>query len=410
MSTNSTTTKGFVLALAYLGFISLGLPDGLHGVGWPSVSVDFGVPLASVGLLITAGTIGYVISSVAAGFTIARLGVGWLLAASTALASLALFGYAASPRLAFMVGCALLLGLGSGAIDSGLNAYAAANFNARHMNWLHASFGFGATLGPLIMTGVLGAGLAWRWGYGTVAAAQGTLAVAFLLTARHWAAHRAGSETTGPAAGAGPGAGAVAKGARPEKIPIRRTLAIPAVWLGATAFAVYVGLEIGVGLWAFTLLTQGRGLGDAVAGVCVSVYWGSLFVGRLALGAMGDRIGTHQVLTYSLSGLVVGCVLIAVPGAAWLTVAGLLIVGASAAAVFPLLTLTTADRVGVQHADRAIGVQMGLCAVGGAVLPALMGVLVTEFDVNLLGPCLVVLAVTLMVLYLASRRTSVTAG
>ncbi|MGW5670496.1 MFS transporter, partial [Micromonospora sp. NPDC003776] len=175
-----------LLLLAYLAFVSLGLPDGLIGVGWPSIRVDLGVPTEAVGVVLTAGTVAYLTSSVLAGFTLARLGVGWLLAGSTLLASVALTGYALTPALALMVGFALLLGLGSGAIDAGLNAYAAGAFGPRHMNWMHAFFGLGVAIGPLIMTGVMGAGLSWRWGYGLVAAAQLALATAFALTVRAW--------------------------------------------------------------------------------------------------------------------------------------------------------------------------------------------------------------------------------
>lgn len=396
-TTTATKTRASLLGLAYLGFISLGLPDGLLGVGWPSISHDFEQPLSAVGYLITASTVGYLTSSVAAGFTIARIGVGWLLGGSTALASVALTGYASSPGLIMMIGCGLLLGLGSGAIDSGLNAYAAANFGARHMNWLHASFGAGATMGPLIMTSVLSSGLAWRWGYGAVAAAQALLAVAFLTTARSWAAHRPAAD---PAAASGVAPGEI----DPAPVRIRETLGLPAVWFGAAAFAVYVAVEIATGLWAFTLLTKGRGMGEGAAGVCVSLYWGSLFVGRLVLGAIADRVGTRETLLTSLGGMITGAVLVGLPAPAFVAVAGLMLIGLAAAPVFPLLTLTTADRVGEQHADRAIGVQMGACALGGAALPTGIGVLLSRIDVELLGPSLALLSGLLLALYLAASR------
>jgi fucose permease len=403
-STATVTMRGSLLALAYLGFISLGLPDGLLGVGWPSMSRDFVVPQEAVGFIITASTVGYLSSSVAAGFTIARVGVGWLLAGSTALASVALFGYAVSPALAVVVAFALLLGAGSGAIDSGLNAYAAANFGARHMNWLHASFGFGATLGPLIMTGALAAGLAWRWGYGAVAAAQALLAAAFLLTARSWATHRQPPDAAA-ASGVAPGE------INPATVRVKETLSLPAVWFGAAAFAVYVAVEIAAGLWAYTLLTQGRGMSESAAGVCVSAYWGSLFVGRLILGVVADRVGTRPVLLTSLGGMIAGALLVSLPAPAWVAVAGLMLIGLSAAPVFPLMTLTTAERVGHQHADRAIGVQMGACALGGALIPAGIGVLISRVDEEVLGPSLALLTGALLLLYLtASRRPAVTGG
>ncbi|MEU8616169.1 MFS transporter, partial [Actinoplanes sp. NPDC048791] len=344
-----------VLVLAYFAFISLGLPDGLLGVGWPSMATEFRVGTDTVGLLLFAGTAGYLVSSVAAGFSIARLGVGPLLAVSTALASLALAGYAISPAFAFLVPCALIAGFGGGAIDAGLNAYAAGAFGPRHMNWLHAFFGLGVAIGPLIMTAVLSGGLSWHWGYGIVASGQALLAVAFALTRRSWAQHRTRPTTAEQAAGT----------AAPKPTRIAVTLAIPAVWISAAAFAVYVALEISAGLWAFLFLTGERGISATVAGICVSAYWASLFVGRVVQGFIVERVGTTRILVGSLLGLVAGSVLVALPGPGWLAVAGLMVIGFAAAPVFPLLTLTTADRVGSLHADRTIGVQIGASGLGG---------------------------------------------
>ncbi|SCF25414.1 MFS transporter [Micromonospora chokoriensis] len=405
MSTPSPRPRASLLLLAYLGFVSLGLPDGLLGVGWPSIRGDFDVPTEAVGWVLTAGTVGYLTSSVLAGFTLARVGVGALLAGSTLLASLALTGYSVSPVLAVLVGCALLLGLGSGAVDSGLNAYAAGAFGPRHMNWLHAFFGLGVAIGPLIMTGVLSAGLAWRWGYGIVAAAQLVLAVAFALTVRSWQrgvpVATALDATATEAAGTAPAPSAVVR------VPVRETLRLPAVWSGTLAFALYVAIEVSTGLWAFLLLTEGRGLSAAVAGGCVSAYWGSLFVGRIVQGVVAERLGSSLVLRASLAGMAVGAALIAIPGPAALAVLGLVVVGFAAAPVFPLLTLTTADRVGPAHTDRAIGLQIGASGIGAALVPAALGVLIGNTSVEVLGSALVVLALGLIALYeWGARRPS----
>jgi fucose permease len=383
-----TSPRASLLLLAYLAFVSLGLPDGLLGVGWPAMRSDFGVPTEAVGVALTAGTAGYLTSSLLAGFTIARLGVGRLLAVSTLLASLALTGYAVAPGLAVVVCCALVLGFGSGAVDSGLNAYAAGAFGPRHMNWLHAFFGLGVALGPLIMTGAIGAGLSWRWGYGLVAAGQLALALAFALTVRAW-------RDRGAAAG---------RATRPASVPVGQTLRLPAVWLGALGFGVYAAIEIGAGLWAFLLLTEGRGLGATAAGICVSGYWTSLFVGRVVQGVIAERFGSGRVLWGSLVGLAAGAGLVAIPGPAWLAVTGLAVIGFAAAPVFPLLTLTTADRVGGAHADRAIGVQIAFAGLCGALGPAAIGVLLGRTSVEALGPALVMLAVGLFALQLAATR------
>ncbi|MGX7674885.1 MFS transporter [Plantactinospora sp. DSM 117369] len=398
MSTPSRRRTGLaVLVLAYLAFVSLGLPDGLLGVGWPSISAELTVPTEAVGLLLTSGTVGYLVSSVVAGFSIARVGVGWLLAGSTALASLALAGYAGAPELPIMIGCALLLGLGSGAVDAGLNAYAAGAFGPRQMNWLHACFGLGVAIGPLVMTTVLGAGLGWRWGYGIVAAAQAGLALAFVLTVRTWERRRpaaavdADEPDRDPATPAGP-------------VRIGATLALPAVWFGALTFAVYVAIEVAAGLWAFLLLTEDRGVSATMAGLCVSLYWGSLFLGRVVQGFVAERLGTRTVLLGSMYAMALGSALVAVPGPGWLAVSGLAVVGFGAAAVFPLLTLSTAERVGQQHADRTIGLQIGASGLGGAIIPGALGVLIGRTSVEVLGPALLLLSLAMIGLYWASNR------
>ncbi|MFY1683999.1 MFS transporter [Micromonospora sp. WMMD730] len=440
-----------LLLLAYLAFVSLGLPDGLLGVGWPSISTEFGVPTGAVGLVLTAGTIGYLTSSVLAGFTLARLGVGRLLAGSTLLASLALTGYANAPALTVLIGCALVLGLGSGAIDSGLNAYAAGAFGPRHMNWMHAFFGLGVAIGPLVMTAMLSTGAGWRWGYAVTAAAQLALATAFALTVGAWRDRTAGpppphavpvDRTVGarpddtvvaPAGHRGPvdgpaesgrggpvddpavaGRGGPVEGPTvagpggsdggPAGVRIADTLRLPAVWFGALAFAVYVAIEVSAGLYAFLLLTEGRGVSAEAAGVAVSGYWGSLFVGRVVQGLVAERLGTARVLRGSLLGMAAGAVLIALPGPGWVTVAGLVVLGFAAAPVFPLLTLSTAERVGRQHADRVIGVQIGAAGIGAALIPAGLGVLLGDTSVRLLGPALTVLAVALLVAHAAAAR------
>jgi fucose permease len=391
MSRATKVTGGSLLALAYLGFISLGLPDALLGVGWPSMRVDFGVAVGAVGIILAVGVTGYLLSSVATGFALARLGVGWLLAASTGLVAVGLTGYALAPVYAVVVACAMLIGLGSGAIDAGLNVYAAEHFGARHMNWLHASFGLGATIGPLVMTAVLAAGLAWRWGYGITAALQALLATAFAVTAGAW------TDNATPPAQEGhevPGKGA------------RRALKVPAVWLGALTFAVYTGIEIAAGLWAYTLLTEGRGLSAGVAGTCVSAYWGSLFVGRLLYGVVADRLRSGAVLLWCMAGMAAGAVVIALPGPAWLAVIGLMMIGGFAAPVFPLLTLTTAERVGAAHAGPAVGVQIGAAGLGGVVCPAAIGLLLDRYGTDVLAPSLVVLAGALVMAYLATMRVA----
>ena len=177
---------GFLIAISFLAFISLGLPDTVLGVAWPSIRDSFGLSQAALGLVPVFGVSGYFFSGLMAGRLVRSMGVGLLLAGSSALVAVGLVGYAAAPRWVLFFPVAALIGLGSGAIDAGLNGYAARHFPVRYMNWLHASWSIGATVGPAVMTGVLTIGASYRVGYAILAVALAAMALAFTATRRSW--------------------------------------------------------------------------------------------------------------------------------------------------------------------------------------------------------------------------------
>jgi fucose permease len=296
---------------------------------------------------------------------------------------LALLAQALAPLFAVVIVAGVLLSAGNGAIDAGLNAHAARRFSARRITWMHAVYGFGAAAGPLLFAAMAGAGLSWRFPFGVVAVVQCLLATAFALTTRAFAAP--------PALDDG--------GLRPG-------LHVPAVvWPGAVLFAVQTGVEVTSALWAFIFLTEARGVGLGTAAVTVSGYWAALLIGRLALGPVADRTGARPVLVAGLAGMVCGAALLLLPGT--LAVAGIVLIGLSAAPMYPLLTLTTKDRVGADLADRAVGIQSAASALGAATLPAVVGVLIGPVGAGVIAPCVLVLALANVVAYrLAMRKKS----
>ena len=175
-----------LLMIAYLGFISLGLPDTLIGVAWPSVRETFRLQQHAIAVLFVGTGCSYFLSSVFTGRLRNTLGIGVLLAASSALVACSTLGYALAPVWALFAACSLLHGLGSGAIDAGLNHYVAHHFSARHMTWLHACYSVGAMGGPLIMTGVMAGSGSWRAGYLMVAVLLLGLTLLFGTTRRLW--------------------------------------------------------------------------------------------------------------------------------------------------------------------------------------------------------------------------------
>jgi fucose permease len=378
-----------LLLLAYIAFISIALPDSLLGVAWPSMRLSLSEPVSALGLLLPFGVVSSLLSSASTGFILARTGVGRLLAASTALSAVGLVGYSVAPAFWMIIAATVLLATSAGAIDSGLNAYAARHFSARHINWMHASYGLGATAGPLLVTGTIGAGLSWRWAYAFVAVVQALLAVAFAGTAYAWTTRASPTKPT-------------------TRFSARHTLRLGAVWSGAATFALQTGLESSTTLWAYLFLTEGHGLAPAPAAGTVSAYWATLCVGRLILGPLAEHYGSHRVMTAGVAGMGVGAVLVVLPAPTAVAVAGIILIGLAAAPMFPLLTLTTRERVGTEHTDQAVGVQVAASSIGAVTFPAIIGVLIGQFGTRALGPCLLVLALATATAYAtrAGRRAS----
>ncbi|MEP6916373.1 MAG: MFS transporter [Acidobacteriota bacterium] len=367
--------------LAGLAFISLGLPDGLLGVAWPSIRASFGLPLDALGVLLIAGTAGYVASSFSSGRVLRRVNLGTVLAASCGLTAAGLLGYATAPQWPMMVALGVVLGLGAGAIDSGLNAYVATHYGPRTLNWLHACYGIGAATGPIIMTAVLERGQGWRRGYAIVAAAQVVLAVCFALSIAWW------PPTGGIASHADHAAGTT----------ISATLKQPAARLGIVVFVAYAGLESSIGAWTYTLLTAGRGVPPVQAGIAVTLFFGSLTGGRLLAAIAGGRVSVTRLLNLAIAGVMAGAVLIWLDlGTGW-TFAAVAIAGCSCGPIFPTLVATTPARLGPAHATNAVGFQIAAAAVGLSTVPGLVGIIADRLGVEIIATLFVALALLLAV-------------
>ncbi|MFY9570641.1 MAG: MFS transporter, partial [Blastocatellia bacterium] len=260
-----------LIGLAYLSFVSIGLPDGLNGVAWPSIRAYFDLPIDALGSLLVMFTAGYLVSSFTSGRLLAMMSVGTLLSVSCVATAVSLFGYALAPAWWVMVALASIAGLGAGSIDAGLNTFAATEFSARMVNWLHACYGIGAASGPVIMTSVLAADHRWQRGYTIVATWQVLLAVCFGVTHKWWP--RASATSRQDAAPTGL--------VRASNL---RTLKLSVVRLSIAVFFVYTGIEAAAGTWAFSLFTESRAVSMMTAGAWVSVYWAALSVGRVLSG------------------------------------------------------------------------------------------------------------------------------
>ncbi len=359
------------LPLACLAYLSVALPGSTLGLLWPSIRLSLGQPVGALGILLVPGIAASVVASAVTGRL--RVPAGPLVAGATLLIALALTAEALAPSMWVMAVGIVLFGVGFGALDTALNAHAARHFGARDINWMHASYGLGATLGPLLVTALLAAGRSWRQAYGVMALVLVALGGVLALARRGWEA---------PASAPDP---------RPAGPSARSAL-------GALTFtAVETGIESGAGVWGYLFLTAGRGLPPAAAGIAVAAYWAMMCVGRVVLGPVAERLGPARVLAAAVAGVPLGAALMVLPGPGALAVAGLMVLGLAAAPVFPLFTLTTGT-------TRMVSLQVAASAVGGAALPAGLGLLLGAAGPGLLAPSLLALGLAMGGLYAFIRR------
>ena len=388
----SPRSKLGLIILAYVAFISLGMPDGLFGVAWPSIRENFDLRLDSIGAFLFAATTGYMTSSFFSGKIITRLGVGGTLAASCALTASALLGYTLVPAWWMMVSLAVASGLGAGAIDAGLNTYVASHFGEGLMQWLHASFGFGVTLGPIIMTTSLNLFHTWRLGYQVVGSAQLLLAASFLLTARMWQN------------GGAPHAPDQERHLMDYRTPFLETLRHPVVWLNLFLFFLYTGSELSFGTWTYSLLTLSRNVPVEIAGLWAGSYWATFTIGRVLAGWLTHRFGAATLLRVGFLIALGGALLLwwnPFPEASIIAVSA---IGFALAPIFPGLVSGTSARVGEQHAANTIGMQIAAAGFGAAVVPSLAGVLAQNFSLEAIPVYLVGVFGLLITNYLVVSR------
>ncbi len=352
--------KLFILSCSV--FVVGGISTSAIGVVWIYVQADFNVTLSALGALVTAATLGRILTSSSSGPLINRFGIATIMMAGLSLTAASMIGFALAPSWLAVMLVAFCSGVGSGIMATGLNTFAAVNFSARQMNWLHGSFGIGSTIGPLLITTiVIHLGLDWRWAYVVFMVIRLMLLLMFWLTRREW---RIG-ESKG-------------KAAESDHAKMRATLRLPMIWLMIGAFMMAVGTELVAGQFANSFLIEARSIDATVAGAWVSAYWASLTLSRFVSGFVLGRISNSMFLRLNSIGLMLGAVLLWLNLGPLSSLCGLALIGFCIAPFAPLMTSDTPGRVGQVHTANAIGLQFTGASIGMVFLPWLAGVLAEQ--------------------------------
>ena len=356
--------RNAVVASFALYFV-FGLPDGVFGTVWPNLRDGFGRSDGSLGLLIVSTSVGYAAGGVGSGHLTRRLGAGRLLPVAMVAAGLALGMIATAPEWWLVMLGYLVLGTGWGAADAAVNAWMALTQGPRAMGMLHASYGVGAFLGPLMATAFIADGTGWRAPF----VACVILTAASVLVLVKFRSGFAAARTT-------------------AEIAAQDTTVIGSVRLQGLMiawFSVYVGVEVALGSWSYTLLTEARGYSDVAAGVLTALYWGGLTAGRFVLALLGNRIHPEQTLRVSTVAAATGAALL------WLDpleLGGLALpmIGLAFSAMFPVVMSRTAVYLGEARATTAVGYQIAATSIGVIAIPTLIGVLADRSDVGVAAP------------------------
>lgn len=368
-----------LLAIIYIAFVSLGLPDSLIGAGWPVMHQDLGVPVAFAGIVTMIIASGTILSSLASERLTRRFGAGVVTAVSVGLTAAALVGFSVSGSFWMLCLWAIPYGLGAGAVDAALNNYVALHYAARHMNWLHSFWGLGASISPFIMSYALTSGLGWSSAYRVVGLIQAVLTFLLIASLPLWGKVNGvlppghAVETDEERA-----AGTEQSGKGSAHVPLAHAVRIPGVVFILVAFFAYCAVESTAILWAPTYLVTDRGIAPATAAAFASLFLLGITGGRFLAGFFADRAGDRQLIRGGFATVGLGVVMLALPlETDVLALAGLVVAGLGCAPIYPAIIHSTPVNFGRHNSQAIIGIQMAAAYTGSTLAPPLFGVVST---------------------------------
>lgn len=361
-----------LIAIIYLAFISLGLPDSLLGSAWPVMRLELGASLSMGGIITMIISGGTILSSLASERITHKLGAGLTTAISVAMTAVALFGFSISDAFWQLCLWAIPYGLGAGAVDAALNNYVALHLAARHMSWLHCCWGLGASISPYIMQYCLTSDTrTWSDGYRIVSCIQIVLTLCIFLSLPLWKQKKNTASTDETPAVT-------------EPLGLKRALQIPGVPFMLCAFFGYCAMEATAMNWASSYLVEYHGLASEVAAGYGSLVYLGLTFGRFLNGFIADKVGDKRLIRLGSIILLCGIALIAIPTGTWITaVIGLAITGFGCAPIYPCIIHSTPTNFGAENSQAIVGIQMASAYVGSTFCPPLFGFLAQHVAMGL---------------------------
>lgn len=379
----------FFLIIIYLTFISLGLPDSLLGSAWPIMQIHLNVPLSGAGLISMIITGGTIISSLLSNRLIKNLGTGKVTFVSVTMTALALLGFSIAPSYIWLCILAIPLGLGAGAVDSGLNNFVALHYKASHMSWLHCFWGVGATTGPLIMSVFISKNNSWWNGYLTIAIIQFSIAFLILLTLPMWKKSENPQDFKNYDV--------------EENKDNFNPLKLPGVKFVLISFFCYCATEITTGLWGSSYLVNYKGLSPEAAAGWISLFYGGITVGRLISGFATTKLNNKSLIRIGQIICAIGAIILALPLPTFFSMVGLILIGLGCAPIYPSMLHDTPNRFGESASQSIMGFQMACAYIGSTIAPPILGLLASKLSIAIFPFFLLILIITM---FICSEKTN----
>lgn len=335
----------FLLVIIYITFISLGLPDSLFGVAWPLMHTDLNMQqsFASIFMIITGAGSG--LSSIFAGKLIRKFGTGKVTFVSVLLTAIGLIGISFSPNIVFVIIFTVLLGVGAGAVDSGLNNFVSLHYKAVHMNWLHCFWGVGVTTSPLVMSHFLKSGN-WQGGYRTISYIQFAIVAILLISLPIWAKVE------------GKGKALESENSEKANKSAFEILKMKGVMFAILSVGLYCAMELIIGTWGASYIVNSKMLSASVAAKWISLYYGGIMIGRFISGLISLKLSDKNLIRMGIIVATVGIIILALP-LGNMSLVGLLIIGIGFGPIFPSTMHATHNRFETKYSVDIIGFQMG---------------------------------------------------
>ena len=386
-----------LLAIIYLAFISLGLPDALLGSAWPTMYSEFDVPVSYAGIISMIIALGTIISSLQSDRLTRKLGTGKVTAISVAMTAIALLGFSSSHAFWMLCVWAVPYGLGAGSVDAALNNYVALHYESHHMSWLHCMWGVGATVGPYIMGFALSGGKTWNTGYLYIGVLQIVLTAILVFSLPLWK-ERKTSESSGN----------TNENTTLEKpLTLPQIIKIPGAKEVMLCFFCYCAIEQTAGLWASSYLTLFKGVSAETAARFAGMFFIGITVGRAINGFIAMKLQDSQMIRLGQSIIAIGVIVMLLPGPHIISLAGLILIGLGCAPVYPCIIHSTPAHFGAGRSQALIGVQMASAYVGTCLMPPIFGLIANHISIALFPVYIMALLILMVIMHeLLSKKTA----